>query len=136
MANLFATVASDVFIYFDNWAFFEQILVFIIFGLMLRVFAAGLIFVGLTTAPPNLPTKLTPMYTTTPLEVIFFYVILASVLASFLSQVKLSFLRFEFLYSILHLFSFDYKVLFLFIERISLFEVFFGFLSFRLKVLV
>lgn len=107
--KLFAALASDAF----ELARFLLLSAFVVIfflvvsaALMLGKLTARLIFATLSTAPPELTSKLRPVQPTTPVEVVLLVELFATVLADFEPVVDFALAKFQLDDSLAHLFPF------------------------------
>ena len=116
MTKLFTAKTADILNWLLKAAVVVLKLLLFLFGLVLGVLAAWLVFAVLAAAPPDLTTPLTAMHSATPVEVLLLNVVLAAVLAHLRCHIKLALALLKLLNAILHLFSFSDQVLLFLLE--------------------
>ena len=104
MAEFLTAVTSLVLLSFhlSSNTFVLEVFVFVVLRLVFTELAASIFFVLLTAAPPHLSAPISYVLGTTPVEVFFFVVLFATVLASFEPAVEFTLPADEFGYPCFH----------------------------------
>jgi hypothetical protein len=106
MSQFFATNAAHILVVVQRIFVGVFAHIFVVFGLMLSEFAAGLVLAPLTTTPPHLTAPVRLMSSTTPIKVLLFTILFSANLTGFHSTVKLAFSINELLNTNFHFFLF------------------------------